>query len=60
MEFGADFSGEVRLGLFGYDIACLATFCAGINNEDSGYFCNLIQARGLDGLAFGGYWSAEP
>jgi len=45
--------------LFGYDITCLAAFCAGLNNEDDGYNCNLIQSRGLDGLAFGGYFKID-
>jgi hypothetical protein len=59
VEFGTSFTGEIKLGLFGYDISCLAAFCAGINNEDNDFNCNLIQARGLDGLAFGASWSAE-
>jgi hypothetical protein len=59
VNFGVSFTGEVKLGLFGYDISCLASFCAGIDNEDTTWSCNLIQARGLDGLAFGGSWSAE-
>ena len=46
--------------MFGYDISCLASFCAGINNEDDGLFCNLIESRGLDGLAFGSYFKNVP
>jgi hypothetical protein len=42
---------EIKVGLFGYDITCLAKYCA-LNDVDSVY-CGLIEARGLDGWAFG-------
>jgi len=58
-EFGSAFIGEIKLGLFGYDITCLAEFCAGIDNQDNDYYCNLIGARGLDGLAFGAYFKTD-
>ena len=41
---------QISVGLFGYDMTCLATYCA---VEDSNAVCDLIEARGLDGLAFG-------
>lgn len=61
---GASFTGTLKLGLFGYDISCVASICAQFNNvEGTGYdytgYCTLIQARGLDGLAFGFYAQFE-
>lgn len=60
---GGSASGSVKVGLFGYDISCLASMCASIENRDSGDiagnfkgYCGLIEARGLDGLAFGSYF----
>jgi hypothetical protein len=44
---------EVKVGLFGYDISCLAVMCAQPAAYDSAYYCDFIAARGLDGLAFG-------
>jgi len=49
---------EIKVGLFGYDITCLAKFCA-LNDVDSIYYCGLIEARGLDGLAFGVQFKIE-
>lgn len=45
---------KVYIGLFGYDFNCVASVCAENDGdlEDNGY-CLLINARGLDGLAFG-------
>jgi hypothetical protein len=34
LEGGADTAADVRLGLFGYDISCLASVCAQIDNLD--------------------------
>jgi len=59
IDFGSAFTGEIKLGIFGYDITCLAAFCAGIDNQDDDYYCNLIDARGLDGLAFGAYFKTD-
>ena len=60
---GGSASGDVKVGLFGYDIACLASMCASIDNHENANgdgnfkgYCGLIQARGLDGLAFGAYF----
>lgn len=60
---GGSATGWVKIGLFGYDISCIKEMCASLQNEDTtdsdgnfrGY-CGLIESRGLDGLAFGGYW----
>ena len=56
----------LKVGLFGYDISCLVGMCASVdqNEGDSGTgmftgYCGLIESRGLDGLAFGIYWTAE-
>ena len=57
---------EVKVGLFGYDMTCLAGWCAATDNldgdpaavDDFNGYCGLIDARGLDGLAFGIYWKA--
>jgi len=56
----------LKVGLFGYDISCLVGMCASVDNNegDSGVgkftgYCGLIESRGLDGLAFGIYWTAE-
>ena len=48
---------EIKVGLFGYDITCIAKYCA-MNDIDS-MFCDLIEARGLDGLAFGVQFKIE-
>lgn len=52
---GASNNSVVKVGLFGYDISCLAIYCAEQMNdwENDGYYCHFIKARGLDGLAFG-------
>ncbi len=58
LENGDTATVDLQFGLFGYDITCLAHFCA-INRDniaDDGY-CGLVEARGLDGLAFGIYAS---
>jgi len=54
----------LSVGLFGYDLSCVAGLCAQLNNSDGGGdyedydgYCGLIEARGLDGLAFGIYSS---
>jgi hypothetical protein len=52
LDGGDSNSSELRVGLFGYDISCLASMCAQPHAEDS-YYCDFIAARGLDGLAFG-------
>jgi len=44
---------EVKVGLFGYDISCVATMCAQPASYDDAYYCDFIAARGLDGLTFG-------
>ena len=44
---------EVRVGLFSYDISCLASMCAQPSAAVEAYYCDFIAARGLDGLAFG-------
>jgi hypothetical protein len=45
---------EIKVGIFGYDITCLASRCIEGDTEDSVFgACDLVQARGLDGLAFG-------
>jgi hypothetical protein len=51
----------LSVGLFGYDLSCVAGLCAQLNNSDGGDgeefdgYCGLIESRGLDGLAFGIY-----
>jgi hypothetical protein len=52
LDGGDSNSSELRVGLFGYDISCLASMCAQPHADDS-YYCDFIAARGLDGLAFG-------
>ena len=51
---GATATAEVYIGLFGYDFNCVASVCAENDGDlnDDGY-CLLINARGLDGWAFG-------
>ena len=71
LETGPSASGTIKLGLFGYDISCLESMCASIDNLDLYFkaayltnpeiakpvgYCGLIGARGLDGLAFGAYF----
>ena len=58
LEGGDSTTATLKLGLFGYDITCLAVNCA----EGSGDYypyCDLIKARGLDGLAFGIKWELD-
>ena len=52
LEGGAGNNSVVKLGLFGYDITCLANYCALVGAGDNEY-CPLVESRGLDGLAFG-------
>ena len=52
LDSGAS-TASAKFGLFGYDITCLEYMCA--NAEDRTGECAAIQARGLDGLSFGGY-----
>ena len=53
----------LSVGLFGYDMTCLAGLCAQLDNSDGSApfvnkgYCGLIESRGLDGLAFGIYAS---
>ena len=48
----------LKLGLFSYDITCLESYCAvGEGTIDTN--CDLFQARGLDGHAFGVSWKAD-
>lgn len=51
LDGGASNVSVVKVGLFGYDITCMAIFCAIAGTEV--YNCPIIEARGLDGLAFG-------
>jgi len=44
---------ELKVGIFGYDISCLAIRCIEGDISDVGGLCDMIEARGLDGLAFG-------
>jgi hypothetical protein len=55
LEGGASLSAntEIKVGIYGYDITCLAYKCLGVESEDLLGVCDLIDARGLDGLAFG-------
>ena len=67
LDLGATATGEIRIGLFNYDMTCVAGFCAAIGNNDgdnnyrSGIdgYCNLLSVRQLDGQAFGGYWKID-
>ena len=58
LEGGDDTTATLKLGLFGYDITCLANICA-YGSGDRKPYCELIQARGLDGLAFGILWETD-
>ena len=53
LDAGADATSEIKVGLFGYDISCIANWCALQINDDSNGYCPTIAARGLDGLSFG-------
>ena len=48
----------LKVGLFGYDMTCMANICA-YGSGDKKAYCELIQARGLDGLAFGIKWELD-
>jgi hypothetical protein len=50
-------SAVLTFGLFGYDISCIASMCA--QAQDLYGYCTVIEARGIDGLAFGAHISAE-
>ena len=52
LEGGTDNASAVKVGLFGYDMTCVANYCA-LQKGDANYYCPIIEARGLDGLAFG-------
>ena len=43
---------EIQVGLFGYDMNCFANYCA-LQTGDTQTLCDVVEARGLDGLAFG-------
>lgn len=58
LEGGDATIATLKLGLFGYDISCMAMQCAeGAGDYNS--YCDFIQARGLDGLAFGINWELD-
>ena len=61
LDTGASFTGELKVGLLGYDITCVASVCNQLSDKDGGMapfgsYCALIDARGLDGLAFSAHW----
>lgn len=58
LEGGDSMKATLKLGLFGYDITCLANYCAEGPGDYYSY-CHLIQARGIDGLAFGIKWELD-
>ena len=55
LEGGSSLSAdtELKVGIFGYDISCLAIRCIEGDISDDMGICDMIEARGLDGLAFG-------
>lgn len=55
LEVGASTEATVKLGLFSYDLSCIAINCAA-GAGDYYPYCDMIEARGLDGLAFGIHW----
>ena len=63
LDGGSSLEATVSVGLFGYDISCLAEACELIDfmeyNLGGSYYgyCGLIKSRRLDGLAFGVHWS---
>lgn len=46
----------LKVGLFGNDMSCITAFCAETAN-DSNNFCQMVQAKGIDGWAFGAYFN---
>ena len=46
-----DATAVLKLGLFGYDISCVAATCAAAFDFEA--FCATLEAKGIDGLAFG-------
>jgi|688.fasta_scaffold714178_1 hypothetical protein len=44
---------RIKVGIFGYDMTCIATRCILGDISDTAGRCDMIEARGLDGLAFG-------
>ncbi len=47
------------MGLFGYDITCLALKCSEGVAIDASQYCDMVKAKGLDGLSFGVYWTID-
>ena len=54
---GGSATSVISVGLFGYDITCLANYCALQTNDNE--YCPFIEARGLDGLAFGVHFEID-
>ena len=52
LDVGAS-TNTVSFGLFGYDITCLVSMCAGADDRTG--VCAGLEARGIDGLAFGAF-----
>jgi hypothetical protein len=46
-------SAKLSLGLFGYDITCLANLCSSLSDYYG--YCSTIFAKGFDGLALGAH-----
>jgi len=57
VEGGDTTKATLKLGLFGYDITCIAKYCAA--QDDYYPYCHLIDAKGIDGLAFGIHWDLD-
>ena len=58
LEGSTDNASAVKVGLFGYDMTCVANYCA-LQKGDANYYCPIIEARGLDGLAFGIHFATD-
>jgi hypothetical protein len=50
-------SAKLSLGLFGYDITCLANLCSSLSDYYG--YCSTIFAKGFDGLALGAHSVAD-
>ncbi len=53
LDVDAGTAATLSLGLFGYDITCLASHCSRV--LDYYGYCDMIIAKGFDGLAFGAH-----
>ena len=53
IETGAAATSTISVGLFGYDVTCIASYCYEVGDVAGESYCSLLIGKYIDGLAFG-------